>query len=61
MSVEKLVELAGETEVLGENLPQCRFVNTNSTKFRVTWVVVLLATRAQVEMLQIHFVAFRAW
>jgi hypothetical protein len=27
--VEKLVEwrLAGETEVLGENLPQCRFVH----------------------------------
>jgi hypothetical protein len=28
MMVEKLVELlAGETEVLGENLPQCRFVH----------------------------------
>jgi hypothetical protein len=27
MMMEKLVEwLAGETEVLGENLPQCRFV-----------------------------------
>jgi hypothetical protein len=28
MMVEKLVEwLAGETEVLGENLPQCRFIH----------------------------------
>jgi hypothetical protein len=28
MRMEKLVEsLAGETEVLGENLPQCRFVH----------------------------------
>jgi hypothetical protein len=28
MMMEKLVErLAGETEVLGENLPQCRFVH----------------------------------
>jgi hypothetical protein len=28
MMKEKLVEwLAGETEVLGENLPQCRFVH----------------------------------
>jgi hypothetical protein len=28
MMTEKLVEsLAGETEVLGENLPQCRFVH----------------------------------
>jgi hypothetical protein len=28
MIMEKLVEwLAGETEVLGENLPQCRFVH----------------------------------
>jgi hypothetical protein len=29
MLIEKLVEwwLAGETEVLGENLPQCRFVH----------------------------------
>jgi hypothetical protein len=28
MIMEKLVEwLAGETEVLGENLPQCHFVN----------------------------------
>jgi hypothetical protein len=28
MMLEKLVEcLAGETEVLGENLPQCRFVH----------------------------------
>jgi hypothetical protein len=28
MMIEKLVEwLAGETEVLGENLPQCRFVH----------------------------------
>jgi hypothetical protein len=32
MLMEKLVEcLAGETEVLGENLPQCRFVPTNPT------------------------------
>jgi hypothetical protein len=29
MMMEKLVEcLAGETEVLGENLPQCRFVHS---------------------------------
>jgi hypothetical protein len=28
MMMEKLVELlAGETEILGENLPQCRFVH----------------------------------
>jgi hypothetical protein len=28
MMMEKLVEsLAGETEVLGKNLPQCRFVH----------------------------------
>jgi hypothetical protein len=28
MMIEKLVErLAAETEVLGENLPQCRFVH----------------------------------
>jgi hypothetical protein len=28
MMMKKLVELsAGETEVLGENLPQCRFVH----------------------------------
>jgi hypothetical protein len=28
MTMEKFVEwLAGETEVLGENLPQCRFVH----------------------------------
>jgi hypothetical protein len=31
MMMEKLVErLAGETEVLGENLPQCRFVHHKS-------------------------------
>jgi hypothetical protein len=32
MSVEKYVEseLAGETEVLGENLPQCKFVHHKS-------------------------------
>jgi hypothetical protein len=31
MSVEQSVEcLAGETEVLGENLPQCRFVHRKS-------------------------------
>jgi hypothetical protein len=31
MNVEQLVawELAGETEVPGENLPQCHFVHTN--------------------------------
>jgi hypothetical protein len=31
MMMEKLVEwLAGETEVLGENLPQCRFIHHKS-------------------------------
>jgi hypothetical protein len=31
MSVEQSVEcLAGETEVLGENLPQCRFIHHKS-------------------------------
>jgi hypothetical protein len=31
MSVQQLVEcLAGETEVVGENLPQCRFVDHKS-------------------------------
>jgi hypothetical protein len=31
MSVEQSVEwLAGETEVLGENLPQCRFIHNKS-------------------------------
>jgi hypothetical protein len=36
MSVEQSVkwELAGKTEVLGENLPQCRFVHHKSPK---TW------------------------
>jgi hypothetical protein len=30
MMMEKLVEwLAGETEILGQNLPQCRFVHQN--------------------------------
>jgi hypothetical protein len=36
MNMEQLVEwgLAGETEVLGENLPECHFVYY---KFHVTW------------------------
>jgi hypothetical protein len=35
MGVEQSVEwLVGETEVLGENLPQCRFVHHNS---HMTW------------------------
>jgi hypothetical protein len=36
MDMEQLVEweLAGETEVLGENFPQCHFVNHKS---HMTW------------------------
>jgi hypothetical protein len=35
MSVEQSVEcMAGETEVFGENLPQCRFVHHKS---HMTW------------------------
>jgi hypothetical protein len=33
MSVEQSVEcLAGETEVLGENLPECRFIHHDLTR-----------------------------
>jgi hypothetical protein len=39
MNVEQSVEwkLAGETEVIGENLPQCRFVHQNSTWPDLCW------------------------
>jgi hypothetical protein len=39
MNVEQSMEweLAGETEVLGENLPQCHFVHNKSHK---TWTVL---------------------
>jgi hypothetical protein len=42
MNVEQSVEveLAGETEVLGENLPQCHFVHD---KYHMTWARTLAA------------------
>jgi hypothetical protein len=38
--VEKLMELslAGETEVLGENLPQRHFVHQNTSHMTRSWV-----------------------
>jgi hypothetical protein len=49
MMMEKLVEwwLAGETEVLGENLPQCRFVHhkTHMPAWTQTWSAALGSQR----------------